>query len=108
MWKKYILNSCVFSASHKQKDSPLYQGYLSKWRENGTHFWGDSWCGFTPLKDKFSELFDIIVVDAAVINWKFTFRRRLSTNLQIHMDDLHMIMCSINLNPTSQSCVEMD
>jgi hypothetical protein len=25
----------------------------------GSTFWGDAWCGHSPLKDKFPEFFDI-------------------------------------------------
>jgi hypothetical protein len=48
---------------------------------NRTHFWGDTWCGPIPLKNKFLGLFeicdnqDITVSVAAELGWQFTFRR---------------------------------
>jgi hypothetical protein len=54
MWKKYMTNSCVFSAKHKAHDSALWTDMLkvkdiylrgrSMKVNNGerTHFWGDA------------------------------------------------------------------
>jgi hypothetical protein len=109
---------CLFGSSHKQKDyatwtdmlhiKDIYFSGIKMVVGDGkrTHFWGDSWCGFTPLKDKFHDLFDIcneqdlIVAAAASRDWMFTFRRRLYVDLQIQMDGLHMILCSIHLTST--------
>jgi hypothetical protein len=54
-----------------------------------THFWGDAWCGSTPLKYKYPLLYnlcneiDITVADAARRNWFFTYRRWLSAELLV-------------------------
>jgi hypothetical protein len=92
-WKKYLNNSCVHSAKHKPRDSVLWSDmmhvkdiYLSgmsmKVRNRGrTHFWGDTWCGSTPLKDQFPLLFNICnefnisVAEAAGRRCLFTYRR---------------------------------
>jgi hypothetical protein len=55
------------------------------------------------LKEKSHDLFDICneqdltVAIAASRDWRFTFRRRLYVDLQIQMDGLHRIPCSIHL-----------
>jgi hypothetical protein len=54
-----------------------------------THFWGDAWCGSTPLKDKYPLLYnlcneiDITVAAAGSRNWFFTYRRWLSAELLV-------------------------
>jgi hypothetical protein len=101
MWKKYLINSCVFSVKHKAHDSALWTDMLkvkdiylsgrSMRVNNGerTHFWGDAWCGSTPLKDKYHLLYnlcnevDINVAAAAARNWFFTYRRWLSAELLV-------------------------
>jgi hypothetical protein len=57
MWKKYLHNSCIFSDSHKQKDSALWSDMLHNKKiylgggkmmvgdGKRTRFWGDSWFG---------------------------------------------------------------
>jgi hypothetical protein len=61
--EKYLNNSCVYLARHKTHDSALWLDMLhvkdiylsgrSMRVKNGerAHFWGDTWCGSTPLKD---------------------------------------------------------
>jgi hypothetical protein len=89
MWKKYLSNSCVYLAKHKQHDSPLccdmlkvrdiYLSGRSMKVNNGerTHFWGDTWCDSVPLKDKYPLLYnmcneaDVTVAEAARMDWFF-------------------------------------
>jgi hypothetical protein len=54
-----------------------------------TSFWGDAWCGYSPLKDKFPEIYEICneqnisVAAAAQLGWRLSFRRWISTDLQM-------------------------
>jgi hypothetical protein len=100
MWKKYLRNSGIYTVIHKQKDSALWSDMLhvkdlylyGRKMQVGdgtrTHFWGDSWCGHSPLKDKFPDLFaicndqNITVANAARTNWRLSFKRWLSVDLQ--------------------------
>lgn len=98
-WWKLEAESGICQSIHnikgKQSDSPggkdllhIRELYL-KGRVmivgNGrrTDFWGDSWCGHTPLKDQFLSLFstsDAIgcsVADIVARRWRLTFRRWL-------------------------------
>ena len=53
-----------------------------------TDFWGDAWCGITPLKEKFPELFAIgneqkcKVAEVAKRGCRLSFRRWLDEHLQ--------------------------
>jgi hypothetical protein len=116
MWKKYCRNSGIYTASHKQKDSALWSDMLhvkdlylcGRKMQVGdgtrTHFWGDSWCGHSPLKDKFPGLFeicndqDITVAKAASKSWRLSFRRWLSVDQQNQMRDLNNILCTVALS----------
>ena len=100
MKKKYLSDTTVFSASQKRKDSAFWTDMLAVkdiylcGREmivgNGqdTDFWGDAWCGHSPLKDTFQELYAICneqqlsVSEAAGRRWHFTFRRWIPDYLQ--------------------------
>jgi hypothetical protein len=83
------LNTCpmILLCDHVRD---IYLSGRSMSVKNGqrTHFWGDTWCGLTPLKNKLLGLFercnehDIIVVDAAHKGWQFTYRRWLTPDLQ--------------------------
>jgi hypothetical protein len=116
MWKKYLRNSGIYTAAHKQKDSALWSDMLhvkdlylcGRKMQVGdgarTHFWGDSWCGHSPLKDKFPDLFeicndqDITVAKAASKSWRLSFRRWLSVDQQNQMRDLNNILCTVALS----------
>jgi hypothetical protein len=68
-----------------------------------TDIWGDACCMFVPLKSKFPELFGlcqeqrISVAIAHNSNWRFTFRRWLSAELQEQMRELSNILCTVIL-----------
>jgi hypothetical protein len=70
-----------------------------------THFWGDTWCGPTPLKDQFPLLFnicneiDVTVAEADARGWIFTYRRWLSADLIIQETKLREKMSNIVLVP---------
>jgi hypothetical protein len=100
MRKKYLGDSGIYFAKHRSGDSPMWSEllrirdiYLCGRRMaigNGcrNNFWGDAWCGHSPLKDKFPEIYEICnkqsitVVAAANLGWRLSFRRWLSTDLQ--------------------------
>jgi hypothetical protein len=70
-----------------------------------THFWGDTWCGSTPLRDQFPLLFnicnefDITVAEAAVRGWLFSYRRWLSADLIIQETKLREKLEGVSLVP---------
>jgi hypothetical protein len=70
-----------------------------------THFWGDSWCGSTPLKDQFPLFlniyneFDVTVAEAATRGWIFSYRRWLSADLIIQDTNLREKLDNIILVP---------
>lgn len=53
-----------------------------------TDFWGDAWCGSTPLQVQFPGLYDISngiglsVAGIATRRWRLSFRRWLNVDLQ--------------------------
>jgi hypothetical protein len=116
MWKKYLENSCVFSARHRPHESPLWTNMLkvkdlylsgrSMNVRNGrrTHFWGDKCCGEIPFKDKFPGLYaicneqDIIVHDAAQKDWHFDYRRQLAPDIQIQLVRMRIMLDPIRLS----------
>jgi hypothetical protein len=65
---------------------------------------GDAWCGHTPLKEKFPELYNICneqVISVAVIaqmGWRLTFRRWLSHDLFTQWHGLVNIINQITLS----------
>jgi hypothetical protein len=99
MRRKYLGEAWIQWGRHRAGDSPLWSDmlhirevYLCGRRMNvgnghRTSFWGDAWCGHTPLKEKFLELYDICneqiisVAAAAQMGWRLTFRRWLSHDL---------------------------
>lgn len=74
-----------------------------------TSFWGDSWCSISPLKDMFPVLFDICndqsvtVAEAAVVGWRFTYRRWLTPDLIIQEAGLLHLMNQVNLTQEKKS-----
>jgi hypothetical protein len=117
MWKTYLNKSCVYLARHKAHDSALWLDMLhvkdiylsgrSMRVRNGerTHFWGDTWCGSTPLKDQLPLLFnicnefDVTVAEAADRHWLFTYRRWLSADLIIQETKLREKLEGVSLVP---------
>jgi hypothetical protein len=66
MRRKYMGSGDIYGIKHKSRDFAPWSDML-QYRDlylcgrkmqigNGkrTDFWGDSWCGFTPLKEKIS------------------------------------------------------
>jgi hypothetical protein len=99
MRKKNLGYSGIYCAKHRNGDSPLWYDLLHV-REiylcgrrmavgNGcrTSFWGDAWCGHSPLKYKFPEIYEICneqnisVAASANMGWRLSFRRWLSADL---------------------------
>jgi hypothetical protein len=86
MRRKYLRYTDIFYAKKRPEDSSLWCDimqvrnlYLCGRRMqvgNGrlTRFWCDAWCGHSPLKDKFPEIYnisreqEITVADAAAMN----------------------------------------
>jgi hypothetical protein len=72
--------------------------------EERTHFWGDTWCGSTSLKD-FPMLFNlwndynITEAEAANKGWLFTYRRWLSADLLIQNVKSREIVERVTLTP---------
>ena len=61
-------------------------------------FWGDAWCGITPLNETFPELFAICneqkskVAEVAKRGWRLSFRRWLDEHLQNRLRSLHDLL----------------
>jgi hypothetical protein len=72
-------------------------------------FWGDTWCGSTPLKDKYPLLYnlcneiEITVAEAARINWFFTYRRWLSVELLVQDGEMRDRLSRITLSHENDS-----
>jgi hypothetical protein len=112
MWKKYLINSGIYTAEDSAlwsdmlhvKDLYLCGRKMQVGDGTRTHFWGDSWCEHSPLKDKFPDLFaicndqNITVAKAASNNWRLSFRRWLSVDLQNQMRELNNILCTMALS----------
>jgi hypothetical protein len=112
---KYLGDGGIYNSRHRPHDSTIWddmlhmkQLYLRGRRMmvgNGriTDFWGDSWCGFTHLKEKFRELFyicnkqSISVATDAQRGRRFTFRCWLPVNLQMQMGGLGRILARVQL-----------
>jgi hypothetical protein len=86
MITKYMGDSGIYFTKHRNGDSPPWSDILHtrdiylRVRKmsvgNGciTSLWGDAWCGHSPLKDKFPDLYNIcneqlITVGAAKKIW---------------------------------------
>ena len=69
-----------------------------------TDFWGDAWCGITPLKEKFPELFAICneqkskVAEVAKRGWRLSFRRWLDEHLQNQLRSLHDLLSPFSVS----------
>jgi hypothetical protein len=69
-----------------------------------TSFWGDSWCGVSPLKDMFRDIYnicneqDITLASDAGMDWNFTFRRWMTPDLAIQKQGLVALLSQIHRN----------
>ena len=114
--QKYVKNFCISQLKRKQSNSPAWNDLLSireyylRGRKikigkgNIVDCWHDAWCGPTPLKEQFPNLFEICneqnitVAKIAQRNWRFTFRRWLDTEQQEHWRSLrdNLFSCALN------------
>jgi hypothetical protein len=118
---KYLRDKGIYYAKHRPGDSPLWCDmlkvrdlYLCGRRMNVgnvelTSFWGDSWCSTNPLKDMFPALFDICneqhitVADAAIMGWRFSYRRWLPPDLVIQEAGLSQLLNQTHLSQVKDS-----
>ena len=69
-----------------------------------TDFWGDAWCGITPLKEKFPELFAIgneqkcKVAEVAKRGCRLSFRRWLDEHLQNQLRRLYDLLSPFSVS----------
>lgn len=69
-----------------------------------TDFYGDSWCGHTPLKDQFHRLYETSndigcsVADMASRRWRLTFRRWLEEECQYDYTRLNSKLMGMGVN----------
>jgi hypothetical protein len=121
MRKKYLKDKGIYYTQKRPGDSALWADmmtvrdiYLCGRRMrvgNGllTSFWGDSWCSISPLKDMFPVLFDICndqkisVAEAAVLGWRFTYRRWLTPDLIIQEAGILQILNHVRLSEEKDS-----
>jgi len=114
--QKYLNGECVSQLGDRSCNSPVWNDLL-KVKEvymknrlmvlgNGEmiDFWNDAWCGITPLKKVFPELFDlcneqkILVAEVAKKSWRFSFRRWLDEHLQNQLRRLYDLLSPFSVS----------
>ncbi|PNT70202.1 hypothetical protein BRADI_2g07627v3, partial [Brachypodium distachyon] len=121
MWQtiignKYLRGKGIFHTSRKPGDSACWRDlqHLKQLYLRGrcvvvgdgraTDFWGDAWCGHTPLFQLFPDLFSISTnIDCTVRELydsrsHLTFRRWLGPDLQLQLTKLHDLIWGVALN----------
>ena len=115
--QKYMKKKCVSQLCVRISNSPVWNDLLLKVWDiyvknrimvfgNGEmpDFWGDAWCGITPLNETFPELFAICneqkskVAEVAKRGWRLSLRRWLDEHLQNQLRSLHDLLSPFSVS----------
>ena len=119
--KKYVKDNCIAQLQHKASNSPVWNDLLKVrvWYLKGrrmltgdakmTDFWEDTWCGETPLKREFPQLFEICREQKSTVDyvarrgWRLSFRRWLDESKQNQWRKLRDRICTVPRSENSDT-----